>query len=208
MLHYFNKDYDRARADLDKSISLQPSANYPYVIAAVIALRQGRINDGRQLIQTILNKFPDPRLGELLLRAAYGDPERSNLSFGAMISGGTNLFLGQYDAALRDADLTIKIDPTITDAHLTRGLAFCALGKYKEAQQAYTDGLAQDPSYALLYLLRAETHLRQNNPAALALDIAAVQNAKLGAEVDALIQEGLEGKLSCTSFLNFRAGAK
>ena len=63
-LYYLIGDYAAAEADLERSIALHPNTNFPYPFATLIALREGRISDARQLMQTALTEFPDPSCGD------------------------------------------------------------------------------------------------------------------------------------------------
>ncbi|KAJ2245803.1 Small glutamine-rich tetratricopeptide repeat-containing protein 2 [Coemansia sp. RSA 1797] len=52
---------------------------------------------------------------------------------------------GEYEKAVADAKQALKIDPSYSKGYSRLGLAHYGLGQYKEAADAYTDGLALDP---------------------------------------------------------------
>ncbi|KAJ2498941.1 Small glutamine-rich tetratricopeptide repeat-containing protein 2 [Coemansia sp. RSA 1972] len=52
---------------------------------------------------------------------------------------------GEHEKAVADAKQALKIDPSYSKGYSRLGLAHFGLGQYKEAADAYTDGLALDP---------------------------------------------------------------
>jgi serine/threonine-protein kinase len=55
--YYMLQEYDHAAADLDHAVQMQAPINFPYMLGALIALRQGRANDARELVRTVIEKF-------------------------------------------------------------------------------------------------------------------------------------------------------
>ncbi|KAJ2563796.1 Small glutamine-rich tetratricopeptide repeat-containing protein 2 [Coemansia sp. RSA 1822] len=52
---------------------------------------------------------------------------------------------GEHEKAVADAKQALEIDPSYSKGYSRLGLAHFGLGQYKEAADAYTDGLALDP---------------------------------------------------------------
>src|SRR5262249_20380433 len=108
---YISGKIDDSKADLDQAIALGPDANIPYALAVNIAIRQGRITDAKNLLKVMQAKFPDPAFTQRSFTIAFGDPSTSNMGWALTISTASNLFLGQFDKVIEDADLAIKLDP-------------------------------------------------------------------------------------------------
>lgn len=52
----------------------------------------------------------------------------------------------EYDAALADSDMSIRVKRTVAQAFVNRGIALHALGRSKEAVVAYTQAIELSPS--------------------------------------------------------------
>ncbi len=194
-LYYLKSDYGQAKTDLDRSISLHPNTNFPFPLATMIALRQGRISDARQLMHTVLTQFPDPSFANRIIQALYG--EQNHLIWGPLFSGFTNLVIGQYQSVVSDTQAVLAINDQLADVYLMQGFADCNLHQYPEAEAAYTSGLAIDPHYPLLYALRAEVRRDQGNLVNALSDVTEARKANLSDEFNALIDNP---KISCENF--------
>jgi tetratricopeptide (TPR) repeat protein len=202
--NYLEGNLDFARTKMDQAIALSPPTSLPYILAASLAIRQGRIADAKSIINTILTNFSDPSFTVRVFNITFGDPETSKIVLGVMLSASSNLFLGQYDNAIKDAELAISIDPSQPDLYLVEGFAYCNLSKWAEAEKAYTAGLALDPNYMVLYALRAEVRNKQSNPFGALSDIQAMQKIKGSEELTKLVNDALKsGSTSSFGCQNF-----
>jgi len=159
-IYYALGDYAQAKRDLEASIALQPTANFPYPFAAFIAMREARIMDARGYMRTILTEFPDPTLATRTLTALYGDGDA--VVWGPIFSGFTNLLLGQHNQVLLDVERALAMRPDLADLYAMKGLAYCNMNEKENAEAAYTQGLAIEPAHPLLLILRAEVRGSQN----------------------------------------------
>jgi serine/threonine protein kinase/tetratricopeptide (TPR) repeat protein len=191
---------DLAKADLDAAVALKPSASFPYIYSALLALHEGRITDAGQAINLVLTEFPDPDFMRRLLLATFGD-ETLNL-YSLTLSAFTNLTLGQYTAVIEDSTVGIERYPDQGDAYLLQGVAYCGLGDYATAEASFSGGLEHDPEFVLLHLLRADTRLQQDNVLGAEEDFAAIGDSALSAEFVPLIQAVKDRQLSCTNFFS------
>jgi tetratricopeptide (TPR) repeat protein len=71
-----------------------------------------------------------------------------------------------YDAALREFDVAIRLNPRSSNAHFNRGLALAKLGRTRDAIASYRAGLAIDPTDATAHahmgdLLASEERLAE-----------------------------------------------
>lgn len=196
-LHYLKGEYDLAKVDYERAIALGPNANFPYVFSTMLALREGCMADAAALMNTVLTDFPDPTFANRIVQGIYGD--ETPIIFGPTFSAFANLILGQYDDVVRDIEVALAINDQFADLYFMRGFAYCNLKDYAAAEAAYTRGLELDPDFTVLYLLRAEVRLEQNNFAGATEDLGAVRNSELGGAFAESIEAALAGELGCES---------
>ena len=211
-LNYFSGKLDAAKTDLDQARALSPRSSLAYLLAITVAIRQGRIADANAFAEVLRTKFPDSSFAERSFTVAFGDPATSKIVLGVMLSASANLFLGQYDKVVKQADLAIGVDSTQPDLFMVQGFAYCNLSKWAEAEKAYTSGLNLDSNYAALYALRAEVRNRQGNPLGALSDIQAMQKIKGSEELSAMVNAalgmgstvstGTPAPLSCQNFFS------
>jgi serine/threonine protein kinase/tetratricopeptide (TPR) repeat protein len=199
-LHYLNGDTDAARADVEQALALNPKANFPYPIATLVAMRQGRITDASQLITENLRLFPDPSVTNRLIEGIYGS--RDTLVFGDIFSGFNNLLLGQYDQALDDLYAPAQQLRQLSDLSLMQGFAYCNLSQYAASESAYTRGLAVDPNNPLLLMLRSEARVRRGDTEGAEADDALAAANSSGPEFDALLILAQANQITCENFFD------
>ena len=84
---------------------------------------------------------------------------------------------------------------------MLRGLSYCNLDKYADAESAYTQGLTLDPSFTLLHLLRAEVRDKLGNTNGVTEDITAVQQSALSENLSPYLTAAQSGQFSCKQLL-------
>ncbi|MBZ0282535.1 MAG: protein kinase [Anaerolineae bacterium] len=203
--HYLLRDYDAAQADIDRSLALNPQANYPYPFAILLAMREGRLADMQLLIETVSAKFPDPRSAERLLGTAYGSNSPS--VFSPAMSAFVNTLLRQWSQVVEDADTAAAIDASFAEVFIFQGIAYCNLEQYDEAEAAYTRALETLPDFSILYGLRAEVRLAQNDLAGALQDARTVLQSPGGAGFAPLLPLIQSRELTCKEFLDFDFGS-
>jgi len=111
--------------------------------------------------------------------------------------------LGQLSSANPppSPEVALQARAMVADLNFMRGFAQCNLRKYAEAEKSYSDGIDADPDFTLLYLLRAETRLKQQNQDGAGEDLAAVQQSRLGSVFAPDLAAAQAGKLSCETLL-------
>jgi serine/threonine protein kinase/tetratricopeptide (TPR) repeat protein len=192
--------YALAKADLDMSISLKPGASFPYVFSALLALHEGRIADAGQMIHIVLTEFPDPDFMKRLIVTTFGDQTLSPYTL--TLAAFTNLTLGQYTPVIEDASAGIEHFPDVGDSYLMQGVAYCSLGDFAAAETSFSGGLAAQPDFVLLYLLRADARLQQANDSGAAEDFQAVADSALAAEFAPLVQDVQSRTLTCANLFS------
>ena len=199
-LYFLAGQYDLARSDIEKSIALKPEAEWPYMWGALIALRQGRMEDASFMMSLLLQEQPNPTFINRLMTILYGEATAKLL--GESMAAMGHLTLGQYDVAIQDTDGVLAVMPAYTDMYMLRGLSYCNLDNYVDAEAAYTQGLTLDPSFALLHLLRVEVRTKQGNVAGAMEDIDALQqNNELTANLAPYLAAAQSGEFSCKQLL-------
>lgn len=152
--------YELARLDIEKSIKLGPDAEWPYMWATLIALRQGRINDISVPLQ-VISQTKQSDFIKNLMTTMYGEEKATLLGYS--MSTMEQLSKGQFLFAIQYADAVLAVMPNYAEMHLLKGLSYCNLDDYVNAEAAYTEGLNKDPSFTILYLLRAEVRGEPGN---------------------------------------------
>jgi serine/threonine-protein kinase len=158
---YITNDVATANASLEQALALQPDSNFAHLLAAIIAIREGKITYATSLLGDMVRMFPNPTIGYRAMLYTFGDsmPE-GNLLYTAFGS----LLIGQYERVI---ELTDTMSQTATfpiaDLYLMRGLSFCAMNRIDEAIEAYGLGLEVDPTNHLIHLLRGEIYRAQGD---------------------------------------------
>lgn len=197
-LYYLQGDYENAKADLDRSLDLQPAAALPYITSNILAIREGRVNDSIELLDKVITDFPDPTLMVRLTNLLPGGQESSNRYFTLTVSAFSNMVLGQYEAAIADADAALAINDDLADLYMLKGIAYCVLEDYETAEATYTQGIELEPDFIMLYMLRAEVRSKQGDLAGSVDDFQVAQQSDVWPNVEAIISES--GTLGCEAF--------
>ena len=198
-LYFLAGQYDLARTDIDKSIELKPETEWPYMWGALLALRQGRMDDASSMMLSLLREQPNPTFIKRLMTVLYGEATAKLL--GESMAAMGQLSLGQYDVVIQDTDGVLAVMPTYTEMYMLRGLSYCNLDNYVDGEAAYTQGLTLDPSFTLLHLLRAEVRTKQGNMAGAMEDLTAVQQSALAENLAPYLAAAQSGQFSCKQFL-------
>jgi tetratricopeptide (TPR) repeat protein len=205
-IYYATQQYDKARADMEKAISYNPPVNFPYAFAAMLAVRDARLIEAQNLFKTIKLRFPDPQLGFDFISAAANSEtqKRFPVNLGALIGAFGHITLRQYDKVINDMDAVIASNPNLAEAYGIQGIAYCNYQKqYAAAEAAYTKGISIDPNLSLLYALRAEVRLKQNNALGGVADGAAAAQSPQGAIYLQLMPLIQKGELGCENLFDY-----
>jgi tetratricopeptide (TPR) repeat protein len=198
---YLDGDLAAAEADFRAAIERDPQANFPYVLLMNSSIQSGDIGEVQTLMATILEKFPDPTLGNRIILTAGNQPEFGGY-YSLTLSAFNNLVLRQYGASLQDVQAALEIQPDSPDLHLFEGVVQCALGDLAAAEAAYSRGLEYKPDMTVLYLLRADVRNRLGDGAGGLEDFIAARQTTAWPNFEALVNEALAGGegLGCESF--------
>ncbi len=151
---YLSKeDYDRAIADYDQVIQLQPNCGVcTYNDRGNAYLAKGDYNhaiiDYNQAIQI----QPDFAAAYSNRGLAYADK-------------------GDYDRAIADYDQAIQIQPDFAMAYSNRGLAYANRGDYDRAIADYDQAIQIQPDFAMAYYHRGNAHVYKGNYARAITDL-------------------------------------
>jgi len=223
---YFLGEYDQSQTDFQRAIELGPDSNIPYIFAAQLALRQGRIADAAAYFEVIVREYPDPTFSARIFVAAMGETAGQSMAQYLSITG--NLALGQYDNVVTQGDsalstmsptsplfqmmaliagtdaelLTSIVNHFASDVDMMYGLAKCNLRDYPAAESAYTSGLDADPDFTLLHFLRADVRLKQGNETGAEEDLAAIEQSAQAELLAPYVAALRAGELDCTNLLS------
>jgi len=97
--YYTQGDLESTREALDNALARDPKMNVVHLLSFVVALRQGRLTDGGQLLNDLLTQFPDPNFSYRVMNAAFGDAYSVSI---LLYSSLANLIIGQFDRVIED----------------------------------------------------------------------------------------------------------
>jgi tetratricopeptide (TPR) repeat protein len=195
-LYLREQKYDEARADIERAIALGPEAEWPYMWATMIALRQGRLMDVPAYLGNIMtNPSKNPAFVQRLITTVYGGKNARLL--GASMAAIENLAFGQYGASLQNADSALQVLPDYAEMYLLKGLSYCNLDNYPKAEEAYSKGLEVDPTFTMLHFLRAAVRARQGNSTGSDQDLTVVENSGIGKNLQPYFEAVQNGQFSC-----------
>jgi serine/threonine protein kinase/tetratricopeptide (TPR) repeat protein len=201
VIHYLNGNYAEAQQDVDKAMTLQPRGNVPYLFGILLALRDGRMDDVRTLLQTVLTEYPDPTSFTRIVETFTGGQTYNNADLlGLMLSSFSNMALGQYDATIRETQQAIEIRNDLPEIYLLQGMAYCVQGDNEAAEESYTEGIALDPDLTVLYVLRADARRRMNDLTGSLEDLSAAQETPMWAGFQAMVENPESANLGCENF--------
>lgn len=200
--HYAAGDYPRAQADAERAIALGARANWPYTIAAPLALRDGRIAEAQAMFITVQQQFPNPEQSDMFITNTSGvNREQSPLIAANAAFGQITLY--QWDKALENTLLPGDRAANLPVLHLFRGVAECNLGMLAEAENSYSALLLADPDFVFVHLLRADVRRRMGDTAGMQADLNAVS---VSPQADVLTPLGMSvaaGVVTCEDLLTF-----
>jgi tetratricopeptide (TPR) repeat protein len=202
-------DYPAARVDIDRAIMLKPTTNFPYIVALIMAMREGRLIDAAGFLAKIRSEFPDTTFGQLTIEVSMGASAQRDLKTMFVVSG--LFFLRRYDQVIKETDQVvggvITSNPILLSVgYFVRGFSFCNLGDDKKAEDAYSKGIAADPENVSLYLLRADVRRRLQNVLGAAQDIAIAQS-KISSNIMPFVEANMRGEFTCKNTFEYLLSA-
>jgi len=133
-------EYQKAIADCDKAIQLDPNNSSAY---AVRGASYGWLGEYPKAIADCD-------------KAIQLDP---NYSFAYAVRGDSYRLLGEYRKAIADCDKAIQLDPNYSFAYAARGESYRLLGEYRKAIADCDKAIQLDPNYSLAYAFRGASYL-------------------------------------------------
>ncbi len=199
--YYFIGERDKARADLEAAIALEPPSNYPYAMAALLAMSDGRYEATTAYITVILTEFPDPDLYQRIISATVGEYDTS----GPLVSAFVNMSLGRYDRVIESLETARARGVDTPDIYGMQGVAYCNLGEYEQAADSLDRALE---SYdvvvsSFLRLIRGDVRRKLGNETGAQADFATAADI-LGAD-HPLVTGFISGAVDCTNYFGTAA---
>lgn len=171
-------DSDRAVADFDKAIALDPALESAHRGKGIAHHRKGLYRDAIAAFDRAIAAKPDYAgafVDRGLAHAALGESERALADLDAAVGilpdvGRYNFLrasvterLGKAETALADLDRAVSLEPKTAVFHIARGRVRAKLGRTKEAIADFTAALALNP--ALTSAKRWLDELERRKPA-------------------------------------------
>jgi tetratricopeptide (TPR) repeat protein len=202
-LYFRAQKYEEARADIEKSIALGPEAEWPYMWGTLIALRQGRLEEVSVYMGNMMsNRSKNPVFVQRLMTALYGEDNAKLLGYSVAAIG--HLSFGQYDVSAQEADTVLTVVPNYAEMYLLKGLSYCNVDDYQKAVEAYSMGLKVDPSFAMLYFLRAEVRSKLGDGNGAAEDLSVVGQSDISENLKPYIEAAGSGQFSCKDLTSIK----
>ncbi|MBN1202536.1 MAG: protein kinase [Anaerolineae bacterium] len=212
---------DEARQDLDRAIELEPDNGLPYLVATLLALRQGRITDAQAYAHTILAEYPDANLMKRTLQVIYGTEAADPV--GIVFAAMTQTMLGQYEEAQAGLDelmgpyvelpeetweamlgeVSIGDRMIMADMTMWNGLTVCNLYDYEAAEEFYRVALQMCPDYDLVYMLRGSVRLQLGSEVQAAEDFTIAQANNLEPDFNRWVTYAMSGDWNCHNFFDY-----
>jgi S1-C subfamily serine protease/tetratricopeptide (TPR) repeat protein len=126
--------YAQALVAIDQAISGDSEDLILHLIKAVILVQTGNNQKAIKELNIVIKKSPEAR--------AYA--HRSLV----------RLLLGEKEEALKDSDISIKLNPNLLEGYIARGAVKSILSKKEEAIQDYTNAINLNPKYSEAYVAR------------------------------------------------------
>ncbi len=147
-LHFEQKgQFDKALADFDRAIQLDPKSAVPYGGRGAVYLEKGDYDRAISAFSEAIRLAPPSAMQSLA----------SDYSF----RGDAHLKKGQRDLAFRDYNSAIKINPTSDVAFAGRGQAYFDAGDYDHAIEDFGTAIRLDPTGPHPYLIRGRSYAKK-----------------------------------------------
>jgi tetratricopeptide (TPR) repeat protein len=115
-----------------------------------------------------------------------------------------HLSFGQYDVSAQEADTVLTVVPNYAEMYLLKGLSYCNIDDYQKAEEAYSMGLKVDPSFAMLYFLRAEVRSKLGDGNGAAEDLSVVGQSDISENLKPYIEAAGSGQFSCKDMTSIK----
>lgn len=199
--YYMLGDQAASQADINSALALDPQFNAPYAFASLFTLREGKLQETLDLVNRVRREFPDPTLGDRMMRGAFNiSVDQSPLM--ALISAFGNFTLLQWPDVIADAEIVIALSDQFIGIYMLKGVAECNLGRYQDAEASYTALLDADPEFTTIYLLRAEVRRELGDLVGAAGDLARAAQTPQWAVFAPYAPAFTSGEITCENFFN------
>lgn len=162
----FKGEYDRAIADFDKAIQLQPEFALAYLNRGGAYYYKGNYDRAIADCDQAVRLQPDFAMAYRNRGLAYfskGSYDRAVADYDQVLQlqpddaeaynnrGIAYAAKGDYDRAITDYGRAIQLQPSLTEAYLNRGVAYASKGDYERAIADFDQAIQLQPGDALAY---------------------------------------------------------
>jgi tetratricopeptide (TPR) repeat protein len=167
-------EYEKAIADLDQAIELDPEYALAYNHRGAAYFSLGEYEKAIADYDRAIELDPEYAMAYNNRGYAYlnlGEYEKAIADWDQAIEldpelamaynnrGYAYLNLGEYEKAIADLDQAIELDPELAMAYGNRGAAYLSLGEYEKAIADCDQAIALDPELAMAYNNRGAAYL-------------------------------------------------
>lgn len=171
--HRDNGDFDRALADLNSALQLDPNSVSALIDRALIYHAKGDFDRAISDFDIVLRRRKNLATaygGRANAHRGKGDPDKALIDIDKAIRldpksalfrvnrGAIHRTKGDLDRAIANYDEAIELDAQLASARNERGLAFSARGDFDKALDDFTKAIELEPNSADGYFNRAQAH--------------------------------------------------
>jgi tetratricopeptide (TPR) repeat protein len=177
--YMFKRADDRAFADFNHAIALNPDYAPAYLMRGVNYVAQGEYDRAIADFDQLINLRPPLAEAYFVRGAVYGiykhEYDRAiadfdhaiklnpNDAFAYFYRGNASAAKGDHDRAIADFDHAIGLKPDLTEAYLNRGIAYTDKGEHDRAAANFDQAIELMPDFAEVYFNRGNAHLAKGD---------------------------------------------
>lgn len=201
LMKYLTGDYVESTQAIEQALALGTRYNTAYYIQAALFLRAGEFAQAQAIMKEVLQKFPDPSVSELIIESIYNDAlKNTDFAIIARIFG--YLTLKQWSEIINSVNSLSDVNVLLSDLYFMEGFAYCNLREYDKADAAYSRAIEIDPTYPLLYALRAEVRRKNSDLLGAGADVAKVLELDTSDTYSKLMPLATAGTINCENFFD------
>jgi protein O-mannosyl-transferase len=166
---------ERAIADLEMAIALNPYNYDAYMNLGVAFEKLGQIDKARENVEKAISAKPSSHEAYLYRGVLYeetGQLDKAIVDYTRAIALDSSDFeaynnrgiafgkTGQLDKAIADYSVTIELNPRHIDAHSNRGVAYTLTGQNDRALEDFNTAILLDPNDPMTYFNRGSFYRR------------------------------------------------
>jgi putative PEP-CTERM system TPR-repeat lipoprotein len=177
ILAFYNKNYDEAIPDLQKSIQTRPAPE-AYFYLGLCQYDHGELEMALDQFRMVLENNPFSENAKFMEAVILARKQRVDDSIAKLRSliavdpdfamahnllGSEYMAKGMYDEGVKELNRAIELDPKIIDAHMKKGIFYLQSGKLKEAESDFAEAINLAPESLTNRMVLASYYVRRHD---------------------------------------------